>query len=142
LERLPQRVELPDGTVVWARLAVLPPPGGAYGDYEPVGSEPAEGVLARVDGLRETVVGVAASLRGAAAAARPDEVSVSFGVQLAVRAGRVVSVLADGEASASLSITLTWRHGVPPEDDEPAEPPEFPEPPGLPGTVGPLDADG
>jgi hypothetical protein len=118
-----QRIELPDGTQVWARLTALHPPGGpgadghedergGYGGYEEVGA--ADRVVAKVEDLRELVTGVAVSLRDAAAAAAPHEVSVAFGVELAVRSGRIVSVLADGEAQASIAVTLTWHN--PPAD--------------------------
>jgi hypothetical protein len=118
-----QRIELPDGTEVWARLTALDPPGGpgeegygdeygGYGGYEDVGA--VDRVVAKVEDLRELVTGVAASLRDAVAAAAPHEVSVEFGVELAVRSGRIVSVLADSEAKASIAVTLTWHN--PPAD--------------------------
>ncbi|TKA10504.1 CU044_2847 family protein [Actinacidiphila oryziradicis] len=114
-----QRIELPDGTEVWARLAELHPSGpegedghedeyGGYGGYEDVGA--LDRVVAKVEDLRELVTGVAASLRDAVATAAPHEVSVVFGVELAVKAGRIVSVLADGEARSSIAITLTWHN--------------------------------
>jgi hypothetical protein len=110
-----QRIELPDGTEVWARLTALDPPGspgedeyGGYGGYEDVGA--VDQVVAKVEDLRELVSGVAASLRDAVAAAAPHEVSVEFGVELAVKSGRIVSVLAEGEARASIAVTLTWHN--------------------------------
>ncbi|MEU1629852.1 CU044_2847 family protein [Streptomyces sp. NPDC020096] len=103
-----QRIELPDGTEVWARLSVdALADGEEYGDYEDVGA--LDGVVARVQQLRGLITGVAASVRDAAAQAAPDEVSVEFGVELAVKSGAIVSVLADGESRAALTVTLTWR---------------------------------
>ncbi|MCQ4080331.1 hypothetical protein NGB36_06905 [Streptomyces sp. RB6PN25] len=110
-----QRIALPDGTEVWARLSPVTAHGDdadyaddtEYGGYEDVGA--LDKVVARVQHLRELVTGVAASVRDAAAQAAPDEVSVEFGVELAVKSGAVISVLADSEAKAALTVTLTWR---------------------------------
>ncbi|MEV5977225.1 CU044_2847 family protein [Streptomyces sp. NPDC052114] len=101
------QVELPDGTVVDARVSDsdLLPQG--TGDYTDTGL--AESFTARVEGLTELVKGIATNLREATLAAAPDEVTVAFGVELAAKPGRVVSVLADGEAKASVTVTLTWR---------------------------------
>ena len=64
-----QRIELPDGTEVWARVSRLDAPGldgpddtdGTDGEFEDVGAWDALG--ARVEGLREVIGGVAASVR-------------------------------------------------------------------------------
>ena len=153
-----QRIALPDGTEVWARLSASA--GGShgshgsddvdeaeYGGYEDVGA--LDGVAARVRHLQELVTGVAASVRDAAAQAAPDEVSVEFGVELAVKSGAVISVLADSEAKAALKVTLTWsdRFGrstplpsrpVPPM---PAVPPMGAEPPPLPQQRGTAESE-
>lgn len=58
-----QRIELPDGTAVWARVSRLDAPGldgpddmdGTDGEFEDVGAWDALG--ARVEGLREVVAG-------------------------------------------------------------------------------------
>lgn len=109
-----QRIELPDGTEVWARVSRLDAPGldGADGDedggeFEDVGSWDALG--ARVEGLREVIGGVAGSVRQAAERVAPHETSVTFGVELSAKPGKAVALLADGEAKANLSVTLTWR---------------------------------
>ncbi|MEV1023573.1 CU044_2847 family protein [Streptomyces sp. NPDC050264] len=105
-------IQLPDGTEVWVRASRLDGPGDGtdeYGDlYEDVGVW--ERVTTRVEGLRETVEGVARSVRAATAAAAPDETAVTFGIEVSAKPGRAVAVLADGEAKANLSITLTWQH--------------------------------
>ncbi|MFI9050248.1 CU044_2847 family protein [Streptomyces sp. NPDC053427] len=107
-----QYIELPDGTGVWARVSRLDAPGldgwdGADGEFEDVGAWDALG--ARVEGLREVVGGVAASVREATARVAPHETSVTFGVEVSAKPGKAVALLADGEAKANLSITLTWR---------------------------------
>ncbi|WP_241562459.1 CU044_2847 family protein [Streptomyces hoynatensis] len=69
----------------------------------------------RMESLRGLITGVAASVAEGLRAARPDEVSVSFGIELTARAGKVVGLLADGEAKAAISVTLTWQGGPPEE---------------------------
>ncbi|MCQ4042835.1 CU044_2847 family protein [Streptantibioticus rubrisoli] len=134
-----ERIELPDGTEVWARLSgpVLADgdDDGGYGDYEDVGA--LDGVVARVQHLRGLITGVAASVRDAAAQAAPDEVSVEFGVELAVKSGAIVSVLADGESRAALTVTLTWRDRFGREPEPPRPPAAHPRSAldGMPGTV-------
>ncbi|WP_158681107.1 CU044_2847 family protein [Streptomyces viridochromogenes] len=103
------QIELPDGTIVEARVSDAERLRQAAGDYTDTGHM--EAFAARVEGLTDLVRGVATTMRQATAAAAPDEVSVAFGVELAAKAGRVVSVLADGEAKASVTVTLTWRGG-------------------------------
>ncbi|WP_052230143.1 CU044_2847 family protein [Streptomyces sp. CT34] len=112
-----QRIELPDGTEVWARVSRLHAAGldgpdgagwdGEDGEFEDVGAWDALG--ARVEGLREVIGGVAASVREAAEQVAPHETSVTFGVEVSARPGKAVALLADGEAKANLSVTLTWR---------------------------------
>lgn len=94
-----------------ARVSVLSAeevPGGADEfAYEDVGA--LDHMAARIDQLNELVSGVGGAVLEAARAVRPDEVSATFGVELAMKPGKAVALLADGEAKAALSITLTWR---------------------------------
>jgi hypothetical protein len=62
-----------------------------------------------IDDLRETVEGVTQSVAQALRRVRPDEVSVEFGVELAVKTGKLTSVLAEGSGTASIRLTLTWN---------------------------------
>ncbi|GAU65428.1 hypothetical protein SSP35_01_07690 [Streptomyces sp. NBRC 110611] len=128
-----QRIELPDGTEVWARVSRLDVPGldgadgewadgsadGEGGEFEDVGAWDALG--ARVEGLRELIGGVAASVRQAAERVAPHETSVTFGVELSAKPGKAVALLADGEGKAGLSVTLTWRRdgGAPAPEERP-----------------------
>ncbi|MFI2185889.1 CU044_2847 family protein [Streptomyces sioyaensis] len=115
-----QRIELPDGTEVWARVSRLDAPGldapdgvdTGDGEFEDVGVWDALG--ARVEGLGEVIGGVAASVRQATDRVAPHETSVTFGVELSAKPGKAVALLADGGAKSNLSITLTWRR----EDQE------------------------
>ncbi|MFE2279186.1 CU044_2847 family protein [Streptomyces sp. NPDC059454] len=100
---------LPDGTSIRARVSPLVEPGTDDHDtrWEDVGLW--DEVTTRVEDLKDLVGGVAASVREAASAARPDEWSVTFGVEISAKPGRAVALLADGETKGNLSITLTWR---------------------------------
>ncbi|MEU3351744.1 CU044_2847 family protein [Streptomyces sp. NPDC037389] len=119
------QVRLDDGTVVWARVTEaqeLDGPknagsgghGGApyedapYADSSYADSGAARRVADMAGGLADTVRGVADSVRMGLAAARPDEVSVEFGIELSAKAGQVISLIADGESKASITVTLKW----------------------------------
>src|SRR2546423_10984729 len=98
-----QDIELPDGTVISARIGA----GDAYGDQEDVGFT--EAALAKVGQLQELIKGVGGTVLDAARAARPSEAAITFGVELTAKEGLAVAVLARGEAKASLEVTLTWK---------------------------------
>ncbi|GAA3832004.1 hypothetical protein GCM10022403_076480 [Streptomyces coacervatus] len=100
-----QDVELPDGTVITARIGA----GDAYGDQEDVGFT--EAAVAKVEQLQELIRGVGGTVVEAARAARPSEAAITFGVELTAKEGLAVAVLARGEAKASLEVTLTWQFG-------------------------------
>lgn len=107
------RIEMPDGTPVWARISgadELEDPGGEL-SLTDVGF--AERVEAQVESLQSLITGVARSLAAPLRAVRPDEVSVEFGIELTAKAGKVVGLLADGEAKAGITVTLTWNGGPP-----------------------------
>ncbi|MFM9446376.1 CU044_2847 family protein [Streptomyces acidiscabies] len=119
------RVALPDGTPVWARIsgtgelrAPSAPPGQL--SYSDTGFT--ERVEAGVESLHSLITGVAHSLAGPLRAVRPDEASVEFGIELTAKAGKVVGLLADGEAKAAITVTLTWGAGGPPDQATPAAP--------------------
>ncbi|MFC8258798.1 CU044_2847 family protein [Streptomyces sp. NPDC057291] len=123
------RIELPDGTPVWARISgaeeLRRTPAGSGLSYTDTGfSDFADQVQARVESLQGVVTGVARSLAEPLRAVRPDEVSVEFGIELTAKAGKVVGLLADGEAKGAIKVTLTWNGGGPPVD-----PPVTPEVP-------------
>ncbi|WP_030892019.1 CU044_2847 family protein [Streptomyces sp. NRRL F-5053] len=112
MEREIREIVLPGGETVLARVHVLDeaevPPGAEEFQYDDVGA--ADQLMARARQLNEVISGVGSAVLGAAREARPDEVSATFGVELAVKPGRVLSaVLADGEAKAAVSVTLTWH---------------------------------
>lgn len=126
------RIELPDGTPVWARISGAEELGHAEElSYTDTGFH--ERVEASVESLHSLITGVARSLSGPLSAVRPDEVSVEFGIELTAKAGKVVGLLADGEARAALTVTLTWNGG-PPE--------QGPVPGAAPGGGGPVPTGG
>ncbi|MFB6816882.1 CU044_2847 family protein [Streptomyces sp. NPDC056347] len=113
------RIEMPDGTEVWARISdaqelARPGPGPSFSDIG--AGNVADRVQARVEDLHSVVTSVARSLAGPLRSVRPDTVSVEFGIELTAKAGKVVGLLADGEAKGSLKVTLTWNGGPPPPD--------------------------
>ncbi|MGW7818435.1 CU044_2847 family protein [Streptomyces puniciscabiei] len=104
------QVELMEGVVVAARVSDSGQLRMGRGKYTDTGFQ--EAFQARVEGLKELVEGVATTMREATRAVAPDEVGVTFGIELAAKSGKVVSVLADGEAKASITVSLTWRTGA------------------------------
>lgn len=104
---------MPDGTPVWARISgaeeLAEPSGGL--SYTDTGF--GERIEAQVESLQSVITGVARSLAAPLRAVRPDEVSVEFGIELTAKAGKVIGLLADGEAKAGLTVTLTWNGGPP-----------------------------
>ncbi|NUW41344.1 CU044_2847 family protein [Nonomuraea rhodomycinica] len=109
-------IELPDGEVILARVRVEGP--------SDVGSTQVLRKLP-VDDLRKVVTGVAGTVADAVESVRPDQVSVEFGIEIAVKSGKVASVLAEAGGKASLKLTLTWdtardkqAHGAADSDEE------------------------
>ncbi|MFJ5222002.1 CU044_2847 family protein [Streptomyces sp. NPDC088400] len=133
------RIEMPDGTPVWARISgaeeLARPSGGLV--YSDTGF--AEQVQARVESLQGVVTSVARSLVVPLRAVRPDEVSIEFGIELTAKSGKVVGLLADGEAKGAIKVTLTWNGGGPPADllAPPVLPPQAATSPGVPPGVPP-----
>ncbi|MEE4494523.1 CU044_2847 family protein [Streptomyces sp. BE230] len=126
------RIEMPDGTPVWARISGAeeldrPEPGGLTFTDTGFGNL-TDQVQARVESLHSVVTSVARSLAVPLRAVRPDEVSVEFGIELTAKSGKVVGLLADGEAKGAIKVTLTWNGGGPPVDPPPPVPVPVPAP--------------
>ncbi|MFI2430909.1 CU044_2847 family protein [Streptomyces sp. NPDC018693] len=113
------RIALPDGTPVWARISGAEELTAASGQLSYSDTGFTDRVEASVESLHSLITGVARSLAEPLRAVRPDEVSVAFGIELTAKAGKVVGLLADGEAKAGITVTLTWNSG-PPDPDAPA----------------------
>jgi hypothetical protein len=93
------QVELPTGEVIWAQVAVDGPQNVASGGLQRLD----------VEDLGRTVRGVSATLRAAVDDLVPDEVQVEFGLELALKSGKLVSMLAEAGATASVKVTLAWK---------------------------------
>ncbi|MFI8102042.1 CU044_2847 family protein [Streptomyces sp. NPDC086023] len=109
-----------DGRTVFVRVdgADQLPAVPGQGKYTDTGRL-SERVALQVAGLDDLIRGVAGSVRSATDGLEPQEVSVAFGIELTVKGGKIVSLLAGGEGKAALTITLTWRSDEPDEPDEP-----------------------
>ncbi|MGW8380152.1 CU044_2847 family protein [Streptomyces sp. ODS28] len=108
-----REIDLGDGEVVLARVESLDAEELAlahgpaeYGQGQDVGA--LDGVVARAGEMRQVIAHVGRSVVAAARQAGPDEVAVTFGLELAAKSGKAVAFLADAEAKGSLSVTLTW----------------------------------
>jgi hypothetical protein len=139
VERGVQEIELPGGETVLASVRVLRPEqlpdrpseyGSEYAteysgahdqdldedvdedvDFRFEDTGVPERLTARVEQLNELVSGVGSAVLDAAKAAKPHEVSATFGVEIMVKPGKAVAMLADGEVKGAISVTLTWRPG-------------------------------
>lgn len=85
----PVRLQLPDGQVIWARVRLDDGPADVAWRDSPA--------LARLDDLPDTVRAVATSVREALTTVKPRQVSVEFGIELAVKSGKVISVLTEAQ---------------------------------------------
>ncbi|MGW5479837.1 CU044_2847 family protein [Streptomyces sp. NPDC004008] len=105
-----REITLPGGQTVLARVTPAPvaaKPGG-YGSDDldiGVGSRAA----AKLEQLGELIQGVGQSVMDAARSVQPDEATITFGVEIVAKPGKAVAVLADGEAKASLEVSLVWK---------------------------------
>jgi Trypsin-co-occurring domain 1 len=93
------QVELPTGEVIWAQVAAEGPQNVASGGLQRLD----------VEDLGRTVRGVSKTLRQAVDEIVPDEVQVEFGLELALKSGKLVSMLAEAGATASIKVTLAWK---------------------------------
>jgi Trypsin-co-occurring domain 1 len=110
------RVMLPSGDLIWVRVQAAEP---AATDGQAAGAAdvglaqriaPTAEVL-NLPGFAETVRGVVTSVRQALDEHRPDSLAVEFGIEIAARAGGLLSVLAEVGASAQIRVTASWdRH--------------------------------
>lgn len=95
----PVQVQLPTGEVIWAKVAVDGPQNVASAGLQRLD----------VEELGRTVQGLSASIHQAVDSLVPDEVEVEFGLELALKSGKVISMLAEAGATASIKVTLGWN---------------------------------
>jgi hypothetical protein len=100
-----QSIELAEGVVVQARIT---PTGYGAADRD-VGV--LDAAVARLTGLAEVIRDVGSTVLDAARQAEPQEATVTFGVELALTSGKAMAVLAEGQATGSVQVSLTWRLG-------------------------------
>ena len=90
-------MELPDGATVWAQVT---------------DSGPSDVALDRIPralkGLPELLRGVATNVRDGLTDITPTEVSVEFGIELAMADEGLVAALAGVTGSASIKVTMSW----------------------------------
>ncbi|MFF7977169.1 CU044_2847 family protein [Streptomyces sp. NPDC007905] len=95
-----QLIELamPDGQMVWAMVERQGPRDTGLGDQ----------VVQRIEGFQESLHALAANVRTAVATARPDEVGIEFGLELAAGKHGVVAALTGVGGKATFKVTLKW----------------------------------
>lgn len=92
------QVQLPTGEAIWARVTVDGPQNVASAGLQRLD----------VEELGQTVRALSASLHQAVDGLLPDEVEVEFGLELALKSGKLISILAEAGAMASVRVTLGW----------------------------------
>lgn len=105
-----REITLPGGQTVLAR--VTPGPGAVRsGDYGADDLDVGVGrsAAAKLEQLGDLIKGVGQSVLDAARLAEPDEAAITFGVEIVTKPGKAFAVLADGEAKASLQVSLVWK---------------------------------
>ena len=94
-------VQLPDGQKILARVST-------GDDPEDIGYLDRVRALA-VRNINQLVGAVAGNLRDALDQYGADEVSADFGIELSLQTGQVIGVLAEANATANITVHLTWR---------------------------------
>jgi Trypsin-co-occurring domain 1 len=94
------QVELPGGEVIWAKVAS----DGPADVSSLVGIHRLD-----MDQLRATVGGVSHAVRSALGRLEPDEINIEFGLELALKSGKLTSVLAEASGKASVKVSVGWR---------------------------------
>ncbi len=108
------QVILPSGDPVWVSVGSAGAAGaddGQSSGAQDVGlrEHPAAVLHAgQLLGFVEAVRGVVTSVRGALDECRPDEVTVTFGIEITARTGSVLSVLAEAGGSAQIRVNASW----------------------------------
>ena len=90
-------VEVPGGRAVAVRVVPL---GGAQD----------VGALDRLnlEGVAQTIKDIAGTLGAALTEAGPKKATVMFGLEIAVKGGKLVSLITEAGGTATLNVTLEW----------------------------------
>src|SRR5687768_3113886 len=59
------------------------------------------------------LTGLSEAVKSSVDKVTPDKVSVEFGLQMAMKSGRLTGLLVDGQGSGSLKVTLEWARAAP-----------------------------
>ncbi|MFF8985062.1 CU044_2847 family protein [Streptomyces globisporus] len=124
------QLTMPDDQIVWA-LVERPngPQDSGLGDV----------MAARLEGFQDALRTVVSNVQAAVAVARPEEISVEFGLELAAGKHGVVAAVTGVGGKATFKVALKWRgdtgpatppppitppaaQGLPPAPDAPAAP--------------------
>jgi Trypsin-co-occurring domain 1 len=107
---------LPSGELIWVRVQAAGPAATGERAAGPADVGLKERIAPTAEALRlpgfaETVRGVVTSVRQALDENRPDSLAVEFGIEIAARAGGLLSVLAEVGGTAQVRVTASWdRH--------------------------------
>ncbi|MFJ6718685.1 CU044_2847 family protein [Streptomyces sp. NPDC091259] len=96
---------MPDGTSIWVRVN--------DDDEGPRDTGFGDRLSRQLADLPQTLETITHSVRSGLRRAAPDEVTLEFGIEIAVRSGQLVSVVTEAGGSATLRVTATWRKGEP-----------------------------
>lgn len=66
------------------------------------------------DGVRATVEGLATEFAQVWAVVKPTEASVTFGLKVTAKSGKLTGLVVEGGGEASLTVTLSWKQPVAP----------------------------
>ena len=61
-----------------------------------------------LDGVADTIKSIADTLGEALKAATPDKAGVEFGLEVAVKGGKLVSLITEASGTATLKVNLEW----------------------------------
>lgn len=93
-------VTLPNGTVALVRATELDEAGAT--------AEKVAWKAFDLSHVSETLEGIAQAIRAGLARAQPDRTTVELGIDLVVKNGKLTGMMVEGEANASLRVTLVW----------------------------------
>jgi hypothetical protein len=65
------------------------------------------------DGVSGTLEGIAQAVRSGLEKVTPSKTTVELGIELAVKNGKLTGLVVEGDASASLKVTLEWGGQAP-----------------------------
>lgn len=102
-QQQPIELAMPDGQVVWAMVERQGPRDTGFGEQ----------VAQRIEGFQQSLHAVAENVRAAVATARPEEVSVEFGLELAAGKHGVVAALTGIGGKATFKVAMKWTTPAP-----------------------------